>query len=81
MFRFVEEEAEPLRFQIGMSRTCGRRGRRHLPYAFTEHGEAVLSCDAGYPSCVGPVGEIGERGKEAASRILAELRTAPPSAE
>jgi DEAD/DEAH box helicase domain-containing protein len=30
-------------------------------------------CDAGCPSCVGPIGEIGERGKEAARRILAEL--------
>jgi DEAD/DEAH box helicase domain-containing protein len=49
-----------------------------------EHAAALLAacpCDAGCPSCVGPVGEIGERGKEAASRILAELRTAPPSAE
>jgi len=31
------------------------------------------ACDAGCPSCVGPIGEIGERGKEAARRILAEL--------
>ena len=49
-----------------------------------EHAAALLAacpCDAGCPSCVGPVGEIGERGKEAASRILAELRTAPPSSE
>ena len=30
-------------------------------------------CEAGCPSCVGPIGEIGERGKEAARRILAEL--------
>ncbi len=30
-------------------------------------------CESGCPSCVGPVGEIGERGKEAASRILAQL--------
>jgi DEAD/DEAH box helicase domain-containing protein len=30
-------------------------------------------CDAGCPSCSGPVGETGERGKEAASRILAEM--------
>jgi DEAD/DEAH box helicase domain-containing protein len=34
-------------------------------------------CDSGCPSCVGPVGEVGERGKEAAVRILEELgRTA-----
>ena len=30
-------------------------------------------CEAGCPSCVGPIGEIGERGKEAARRILTEL--------
>ena len=30
-------------------------------------------CESGCPSCVGPVGEIGERGKEAAARILAQL--------
>jgi DEAD/DEAH box helicase domain-containing protein len=49
-----------------------------------EHAAALLAacpCEAGCPSCVGPVGEIGERGKEAASRILAELLTAPPSPE
>ena len=34
------------------------------------------SCDAGCPSCVGPLGEVGERGKEAASRILSELLAA-----
>jgi len=32
-------------------------------------------CDAGCPACVGPVGEVGERGKEAAMRILVELFT------
>jgi DEAD/DEAH box helicase domain-containing protein len=30
-------------------------------------------CEAGCPSCVGPIGEVGERGKEVAGRILAEL--------
>jgi DEAD/DEAH box helicase domain-containing protein len=30
-------------------------------------------CDAGCPACVGPIGEVGERGKEAALRILEEL--------
>jgi len=33
-------------------------------------------CDAGCPSCVGPIGEVGERGKEAAIRILEELLAA-----
>jgi len=31
------------------------------------------TCEAGCPSCVGPIGETGERGKEAASRFLAAL--------
>ncbi len=42
-----------------------------------EHAAGLLAacpCESGCPSCVGPVGEIGERGKEAASRILAELK-------
>ncbi len=30
-------------------------------------------CESGCPSCVGPAGEIGERGKEAAARIVAQL--------
>jgi DEAD/DEAH box helicase domain-containing protein len=30
-------------------------------------------CESGCPSCVGPIGEVGERGKQAARRILAEL--------
>ncbi len=34
---------------------------------------AACACDAGCPSCVGPPGEIGERGKEVAARILAGL--------
>jgi DEAD/DEAH box helicase domain-containing protein len=31
------------------------------------------ACEAGCPSCVGPIGEVGERGKEAAGRILTAL--------
>ena len=30
-------------------------------------------CEAGCPSCVGPIGEVGERGKEVAGRFLKEL--------
>jgi DEAD/DEAH box helicase domain-containing protein len=30
-------------------------------------------CESGCPSCAGPLGEIGERGKEAAARILNQL--------
>ena len=41
-----------------------------------EGASALLAgcpCDAGCPSCVGPIGEVGERGKETAGRILREL--------
>jgi DEAD/DEAH box helicase domain-containing protein len=34
---------------------------------------AGCECEGGCPSCVGPVGEVGERGKEAAMRIAGEM--------
>jgi len=43
MFQLTKEEAQVLRFQIGMSKPSGRGGRRYLPYAFTEQGVAMLS--------------------------------------
>lgn len=43
MFRLTSEEAERLRFQIGMSKPSGRGGRRYLPHVFTEQGVAMLS--------------------------------------
>jgi hypothetical protein len=44
MFQLSEPEAESLKFQIGISKKRGRGGRRRaLPYAFTEHGVAMLS--------------------------------------
>ncbi|OFV99950.1 MAG: hypothetical protein A3F68_10290 [Acidobacteria bacterium RIFCSPLOWO2_12_FULL_54_10] len=43
MFQLNSEEAKSLTFQIGMSKIHGRGGRRTLPYAFTEHGVAMLS--------------------------------------
>jgi DEAD/DEAH box helicase domain-containing protein len=42
-----------------------------------QHASDLLSacgCEAGCPSCVGPVGEIGERGKEVAAAILTALK-------
>ncbi len=39
---------------------------------------ASCGCDDGCPSCVGPVGEVGERGKAVATRILAELTADQP---
>ncbi|HEX8845196.1 MAG TPA: ORF6N domain-containing protein [Pyrinomonadaceae bacterium] len=43
MFQLTGEEAESLRFQIGISKPSGRGGRRYLPYVFTEQGVAMLS--------------------------------------
>src|SRR5580658_3357446 len=34
---------------------------------------AACGCEAGCPSCVGPVGEVGERGKEVSGKILRAL--------
>ena len=42
MFQLSREEAEGLTSQIARS-NGGRGGRRTLPYAFTEHGVAMLS--------------------------------------
>ncbi len=43
MFQLMKEEADSLRFQIGISKTRGRGGRRYRQYAFTEQGVAMLS--------------------------------------
>jgi DEAD/DEAH box helicase domain-containing protein len=37
-------------------------------------------CEAGCPSCVGPIGEVGARGKQAAKQILAKLLESLPHA-
>jgi DEAD/DEAH box helicase domain-containing protein len=56
---------------IGMSAPLYRLAPRLL--AQTAQMLASCPCDNGCPSCVGPVGEVGARGKEVARRILAEL--------
>jgi len=43
MFQLTKEEADSLRFRIGMSKSEGRGGRRYLPYVFAEQGVAMLS--------------------------------------
>ena len=42
MFQVTEKEYEYLRLQIATS-NIRRGGRRHLPYAFTEHGAVMLA--------------------------------------
>ena len=41
MFQLTQKEFENLRYQFGTSRLWG--GRRYPPFAFTEHGVAMLS--------------------------------------
>jgi hypothetical protein len=43
MFQLTADECEILRCQFGTSNAVGRGGRRYRPYAFTEHGIAMLS--------------------------------------
>lgn len=43
MFRLSDEEFAGLRSQTVISNGTGRGGRRTAPYAFTEHGVAMLS--------------------------------------
>jgi ORF6N domain len=43
MFRLSAEETADLISQIAISNSPGRGGRRKLPFAFTEHGVAMLS--------------------------------------
>jgi hypothetical protein len=43
MFQLTGQEADSLTSQIAMSKPVGRGGRRTMPYAFTEHGVAMLS--------------------------------------
>jgi DEAD/DEAH box helicase domain-containing protein len=52
---------------------------RLAPKLFQHSAEllAACPCEAGCPSCVGPAGEVGERGKEVATRILGELISPP----
>ena len=56
---------------IGLSEKAFRMRRTLLSHALTLVNGC--SCDGGCPSCVGPVGEIGSRGKTMAKAILEAL--------
>ena len=56
---------------VGQSAPLHKMTRRLL--AGAAEMLAGCPCPAGCPSCVGPVGEVGDRGKEVAARILKEL--------
>lgn len=43
MFQLTQAEFQSLRSQFVISNSSGRGGRRYPPYAFTEHGIAMLS--------------------------------------
>ena len=51
MFQLAKEEVDALTSQFAMS-NAGRGGRRTLPYAFTEHGVAMLSSVLNSPRAV-----------------------------
>jgi hypothetical protein len=51
MFQLTTAEHAALRSQLGTSKT-GRGGRRYRPYAFTEHGVAMLSAVLHSPRAV-----------------------------
>jgi len=52
MFQLSVEEDAFLRSQFVISKTPGRGGRRYRPYAFTEHGVAMLSSVLNSPRAV-----------------------------
>jgi DEAD/DEAH box helicase domain-containing protein len=56
---------------IGQSAPLFRLTRRLLENTAVLIGRC--GCGSGCPSCVGPAGEVGERGKEVAQRVLQEL--------
>lgn len=56
---------------IGLSEPLQRRAQRLLTMA--KELIEKCGCDAGCPSCAGPAGEVGERGKEVALRFATEL--------
>jgi DEAD/DEAH box helicase domain-containing protein len=53
---------------VGLSEPLYRDSERLL--SETRGLIEACACDSGCPSCVGPVGEVGERGKEVALRFL-----------
>ena len=61
---------------VGLSAPLYRQ--RERLFAMAAEIIARCPCESGCPSCVGPAGEIGERGKEAAARLLGAL-TSPQS--
>jgi len=53
MFQLTPEEFGGLRYQFGTSNIpSGRGGRRHLPYAFTEHGAIMAASVLNSPRAV-----------------------------
>ena len=56
---------------VGLSEKAFRMRNALLTHALTLVHDC--DCEAGCPSCVGPIGEVGPRGKEMAKRLLRDL--------
>ena len=56
---------------VGLAEKAFRMRNALLTHALTLVRDC--DCEAGCPSCVGPIGEVGPRGKEMAKRLLRDL--------
>ena len=75
MFRQATVEAAALRSQTVIS-NVGRGGRRYLPYAFTEHGVAMLSSVLRSQRAIRPMPTLNEVPEVA--KLLATILTGDP---
>jgi DEAD/DEAH box helicase domain-containing protein len=57
----------------GVGLSAALHGKTEDLFTMAEGLIEGCSCENGCPSCVGPAGEVGERGKEAAARLLSKL--------
>ena len=71
MFRVTTAELDSLVFQSGISKKKGRGGSRYLPFAFTEHGVAMLST---HEDLRRKIGEMEKRYDSKFHAVFATLR-------